>query len=272
MVPLLLAASGAGAQETATGEGAAASPGPWRVRTYGGVSTLRTGSFEVLPNSYWDVRQANWKLNLGMDMASRSHEGADVAFVSGIEAGYQVDPLVCAAVRVGQFISASGISRAIVEGGGMRTEDTWEYSTDMATVAAGVVLALPLGPRLRLNGDLFLGTGLATIHIQHRAVNTSASGSPTVQEAAADAGGTAFLPEFGLELEYELSPSLAAGAGLAYRFGGVDEYRHKHESSLDTFATSVEGRKDFPLRDLNRNVVAGDYGGAVLTLLLTARL
>jgi len=244
----------------------------WRIRTWGGVSTLRTGSYEVLPNGYWDVRQANWKESLGMDLTSREHEGANVAFVSGLELGYQVDPLVCVAVRVGQFISATGTSRATIEGSGMHYEDTWEYSTDMATLAGGVMLELPLVRRLTLNIDLFLGTGLATLHIQHRQVATWPTGIPTVEAAAADAGGTAFLPEFGAELEYEVTPSLCAGLGMAYRFGGVDEYRHKHESSLNTFATSVEGKTDFPLRDVNRNVVAGDYGGAVLTLLLTARL
>jgi len=251
---------------------AAAEARMWRIRSWGGVSTVRTGSFEVLPNGYWDVRQANWKTNLGMDITGRSHEGANVAFVSGFEVGYQMDPLVCAAIRAGQFISATGKSRAVVEGSGMRTEDIWEYSTDMATLAGGVILGLPLAGKLKLNVDLFLGTGLATLHIQHRQVNTSTMGSPTVVESAADAAGTAFLPEFGAELEYEVSPSFCAGLGLAYRFGGVDEYRHKHESSLDTFGTSIEGRTDYPLRDVNRNVVAGDYGGAVLTLLLTARL
>lgn len=264
---LVLLAASAPAQDAVPAEGSM-----WRVRAWGGISTLRTGSFEVLPNGYWDIRQVNWKTNLGMDVTSRSHEGANVAFVSGFEVGYQMDPIVCAAVRIGQFISASGTSRAVVEGSGMRSEDTWEYSTDMATLAGGVILGLPLAPRLKLNVDLFLGTGLATLHVQHRQVNTSTMGPPSVVESAADAGGTAFLPEFGAELEYEVTPSLCAGLGLAYRFGGVDEYRHKHESSLDTFGTSIEGRTDYPLRDVNRNVVAGDYGGAVLTLLLTARL
>ncbi len=242
----------------------------WSVSPWVGVSTVRLGKLDAFPkasiNLWWEP---TWLSLYSAPITDQQQYEIDWAIVEGLTVGYQVNPLVGLAVRVGYLRTEQGSFRTVAEGAVFRVVDSWTNQAELLMVMGGAVFKLAFTERTRVNVALFLGIGTADISIDHRQ-REEQTGS--LLEAHADARGTAFIPEFSLNLERDLAPALAVGVGLGYRFGGVESFTYRHENRLNFLGATVESRGGDLVRDGSGDLLKADFGGLVFALTLTARL
>lgn len=242
----------------------------WRVRPLIGASTMRLGGLEHFGDASIARLRLDWSKFHGVTAGNTVRRKIDFALVEGLEASFQVDPLVSVAMKATAVRSTRGNLRTVGTAGTTRIEDNWDFSTEMLLVMAGAGFNLPLAEKMRLNITLFLGAGFADVTIDHRERTDVTSGS-AIRQGTIDATGTAFIPEFTMELERDLTESLAVGAGLGYRFGGLEAFRNRYANSANLFSTSPEREAGYPVRDGRGALLTSDYGGLFLVLFFTAR-
>jgi len=243
----------------------------WRLRLGLGGSTMRLGGLEHFPDASIGRTVGNWAQAFGIRSGPTERHNVDFALIESAEASFQVDPLVSVAMKFASLRSERGSLRTIAESATMRFEDTWEFSADMVLVMAGAGFNLPLAEHLRLNVGLFLGAGFATVELDHRYRSTFGTVTQ-VSEGTAEGTGNAFIPEFTMELEHDLSDSLSLGAGLGYRFGGVDTIESRYGTTLDPQSSAYpEFEAGWPVRNSLLAPLTADYGGLILVLFFTAR-
>ncbi len=243
----------------------------WQARPWIGATTLRLSGLERFPDAAGAKLQNNWALIYGAKEDSTDRTPLDLGLVTGFDASFRLDPLVSVAVRIGRLESARGGRVTKSSAGATKFRDEWEVDTSMLLVMGGAGFHLPLGARTRMNVSLFLGTGLARVRIAHRVRIDFASGS-ALDEGAVEADGTSFVPEFAFEIEHDLADALAVGAALGYRFGGIETFTTRTATSVNQFSGTPEADEGWPLRDADRALLTGDYGGLVLALYLAARI
>ena len=269
-----LAAAAAGAQSVAAPD-SSLSPPPlpserrpvepgdttlWRVRPMLGFTTLRLGGLEHFADASINKITGDWDKVYGLRAGATQRRSADVALVEAIEASFQLDPLVCVAMKIQSLRSRRGTLRTVAEAGGTRLEDSWDVSTDMILLMAGA----------GFNITLFVGAGFATVNLDHR-LRSDLAGLTDLQEGTAQGTGTAFIPEFTMEIERDLSESLAVGSGLGYRFGGIEQFTSRYATRLNLFSPTSEIEAGGPIRNGRQSLLTSDYGGLLLVLFLTAR-
>jgi hypothetical protein len=243
----------------------------WRVRLGLGASTMRLGGLEHFADPSINRVTGNWARVFGIKAGPTERHNINFSLVEAVDASFQVDPLVSVALKVESLRSQRGTLNTIAQGTGTRFEDNWDFSTDMVLVMAGAGFNLPLAERTRLNITLFVGAGFGTVRVDHR-YRADLPGGSSIAEGTAEGTGTAFIPEFTMELERDLSESLSAGAGLGYRFGGIETFKSRYASSLDpSFTTAPQFDAGWPVRNTSRTLLTADYGGLVLVLFFTAR-
>ncbi|MEK7476445.1 MAG: hypothetical protein AAB152_12550 [Candidatus Coatesbacteria bacterium] len=243
----------------------------WRVRFGLGASTMRLGGLEHFADpsvNHFAGESANF---YGIKPGPTERRNINFSLVEAVEASFQVDPLVSVAMKVASLRSQRGTLRTIAQGTGTRLEDSWDFSTEMVLVMAGAGFNMPLDERLRLNITLFVGAGFGTVNIDHRWRIDLPAGADA-RAGAAEGTGTAFIPEFTMELERDLTESLAVGAGLGYRFGGIETFESRYGSTLNPESnTHPQFEAGWPIRNTSRTLLTADYGGLILILFFTAR-
>lgn len=244
----------------------------WGLRPWIGATTLRLGGLERFPLAELDRFERNWTKADGAVLDGHDVTLLNVGLVDGVDASFRLDPLVSVSARIAYLRSGEGRRVTRMSSAVATYRDEWEFETSMLMVMGGAGFHLPIGAKTRLNVSLFLGTADATVRIGHRTRKTYAGGI-AYAEGSAVADGTAFVPEFAFELEREVTGSLALGAGLGYRFGGIESFTLRHATNVNMVASSgFETEEGRPLRDGNRALLTADYGGLVLTVHLTARM
>lgn len=240
----------------------------FRVRPWVGVTSLTPGGLESFPATYEDALLRRY----GNPSAVRTRKKIRAALVQGIDAAYQVDRVVAVSLRVAGLVSDRGSSKleASVPGAVLRSE--WSARTDVVMVLAGGTASLPVTERTSLNVSLFLGTGWARVVLDEVVERVRPNGSVSLDGAAsAEAAGTMFIPEFGVELARELTPSLTAGLALGIRFGGVDAFGHVHAAALDTAGTTAMPAGSVVLDATGRHDLAVNYRGPFLAASFTGK-
>ena len=251
----------------------AAAVGPrWRIRPWAGVSTVRLGGLDSFPQATLRRLEPGWQNLYGARVTKRSRTLINFAVIEGLDAAFQLDPMVSAAVRVGRLQSQEGRTFTRAEGGGYLVKDEWLASTEMLLLGGGATFHLPVRPRWKANVSLFLGAGLGTVRLDHHLALTLPGGLPAGNEGSGEGTGTAFVPEFALELERELSGDLSAGLTAGVRFGGVESFDTRWQTSFNAFSSLPEVPLGTPLRDVDGRLLSADYAGFLLTLWLAARL
>ncbi len=243
----------------------------WRIRPYIGISTVSMGGVDNLPRDDVKYLEPSWTNAYGATVTSRKRRPSRVGFIEGLDAAFELDSMVAALVRIGRLETMEGILRTVAEGGGHTITDEWYTSARLSLLGGGAAFLLPLTRRTRLNVTLFLGAGLADIRLDHRLKNTYPDGSVAISEGATEGTGTTFIPEFGFELEHEITESLLAGVSASVRFGGVESFTSRFNTSINVFNVPESGA-GAPIRDVNGNTLGANFDGLVLAAFLTARL
>jgi len=226
------------------------------------------GGLESFPEAAFMLEKVSWE-SVGM-LVTKAQRGIDWAAVEGIEIDYQVDPFVRAGMKIGYLRTEKSYFKAVGEKAGFTFEDTWNSSSEMILGMFGASFILPVDERTRFCTALFLGAGFARVDITRR-LRTDTDFGSFLDCAFAGARGTAFVPEFSVEIEHDLTESLAAGAGLGYRFGGVGsfEYLAPADLSLSGLAKYDAGEQ---VRDGLGGLLTADYGGLFLSFFICAKI
>lgn len=239
----------------------------WRLKPFMGPSTVRLGGLDTFPQAAITILKYN-----NAPFTDQQRHDIAWAFLEGAEGSYLIDPLVRVAGKLAWLRSEVGTTHATGAAAGYRNEDWWSYQTEVLFAMAGAGFILPVEEHTRAVVGLFLGAGLGTVRIDHRTLKSYPSGHSDLEQAAAEGRGTGFFPEFSLEIEHDLTPSLAAEATLGYRFGGIGTFKHQYDTSVNGFGPYTESRKGQAIRDAGRQVLDVDYGGLFLAVSLAARL
>lgn len=246
----------------------------WNVRPYAGVSMVGPGGLDAFPETY--VRHQTehvWsdpaRPPYGARVGSSDRRQIDWAVVEGVTVAYQASPLIEMAVRLSSLRTQHGRFNTAIEGAGGEMLDAWTYGGEMLTAQGGGGFRLTLTRRTRLLVSLLLGFGLADVAITHNRAWNQPGGS-SLADAHADVRGTAFVPEFCLDLEHDVVPALSVAVGLGYRFADVDSFKYRRPANLYFLTSSFASAGD-QVRDPD-GILGADFGGPVLTLNLTARI
>ena len=240
----------------------------WNIRPWVGASTIRLGGIEVIPKTSVAYKAPIWKSMYSASIVDQRHRNSNYAAVAGLSAGYQVSPMIELGAKFGYLRTESGYYVTEAEGGGYRLTDYWTDCLEALIVSATAGVKMPLTEKFRINADLSLGTSQVSVTITRRFREDP---DRSLTEARADGRAWALIPELTMNFEYDLAPSLAAGFGLGYRFGGVSAFKHRHDTNLSLLTGTVENAEGDYLRDSSGFLVPVDLGGMVVVLSVTVR-